>query len=108
MPPADSFSCRIPGGEVRPSNNPEAGPSSTTAHELKALEKFRDVTGLATPLLVNFKTAAQPAEGPLPGGFLTFLVMTKMPGDSLYNLHYWGMSTEERKEISEKFVAALT
>jgi hypothetical protein len=98
---------RIPGGEQRPSNNPEPGPSSTTSHELKALEKFRGASSAYTPVLVNFKTATQPADGPLPGGFLTFLVMTKMPGDSLFNLYYWGMSAEERKEITEKFVPAL-
>jgi len=98
---------RIPGGEQRPSNSPETGPSSTTAHELQALEKLRKGSNAHAPVLVNFKKATQSAEGPLPGGFLTFLVMSKMPGDSLWNLYYWGMSTEERKEITEKFLVAL-
>ncbi|OQV09065.1 hypothetical protein CLAIMM_13243 [Cladophialophora immunda] len=98
---------QIPGGERRPSNSPELGPSTTTAHELKALERFQDTHSAFTPVLVNFKKAVQPAEGPLPGGYLTFLVMTKMPGDSLFNMYYWGMTTEERNEISQKFLVAL-
>jgi len=100
-------SLRIPGGEQRPSNKPESGPSTTTAHELKALENFRSTGSEYTPVLVNFMKSAQPAEGPLPGGYLTFLVMTKMPGDSLFNMYYWGMADEERKQITEKFLVAL-
>ncbi|OAL25066.1 hypothetical protein AYO22_04943 [Fonsecaea multimorphosa] len=87
--------------------HPEIGPSTTTAHELKALGKFRDANSPCTPVLVNFKKAVQPAEGPLPGGYLTFLVMTKMPGDSLFNMYYWGMPAEERTDISQKFLATL-
>ncbi|KIW91979.1 uncharacterized protein Z519_06961 [Cladophialophora bantiana CBS 173.52] len=98
---------QIPGGERRPSNSPEVGPSTTTAHELKALEKLRHTHSAFTPVLVNFKKAVQPAQGPLPGGYLTFLVMTKMPGDSLFNMYYWGMPTEERDEITQKFLVAL-
>ncbi|OAL37465.1 hypothetical protein AYO20_03314 [Fonsecaea nubica] len=80
---------------------------TTTAHELQALEKFRDTDSACTPVLVNFKKAVQPVEGPLPGGYLTFLVMTKMPGDSLFNMYYWGMATEERHDITQKFLVAL-
>ncbi|KIW83504.1 hypothetical protein Z517_02749 [Fonsecaea pedrosoi CBS 271.37] len=98
---------QIPGGERRPSNSPELGPSTTTAHELQALEKFRETDSACTPVLVNFKKAVQPAEGQLPGGYLTFLVMTKMPGDSLFNMYYWGMTTEERHDITQKFLVAL-
>ncbi|KAJ9615747.1 hypothetical protein H2200_001824 [Cladophialophora chaetospira] len=98
---------QIRGGEQRPSNSPEAGPSTTTAHELKALQKFHDARTESTPALVDFKTAVQPANGPLPGGYITFLVMSKLPGDSLFNMNYWGMPSEERKEITEKFVIAL-
>ncbi|OCT49265.1 hypothetical protein CLCR_05088 [Cladophialophora carrionii] len=80
---------------------------TTTAHELKALKKFHDASSQYTPVLVNFMSVVQPAEGPLPGGYLTFLVMTKMPGDSLFNMYYWGMSDEERKQIRESFLVAL-
>lgn len=58
-------------------------------------------------MLVDFKQAVQPTEGPLPGGYITFLVMSKLPGDSLYNLNYWGKSKEERNEITQKFLIAL-
>ncbi|EXJ57068.1 hypothetical protein A1O7_07412 [Cladophialophora yegresii CBS 114405] len=98
---------RIPGGDQRPSNTPDPGPSTTTAHELEALKKFHETSSEYTPVLVNFMSTVQPAEGPLPGGYLTFLVMTKMPGDSLWNMYYWGMSDEERKQIREKFLVAL-
>jgi len=74
---------------------------------LKALETFRQESVAYTPILVNYKRSAQGSSGPLPGGYLTFMVMTKMPGDSLYNLNFWGMPTEEREEIVQKFLAAL-
>jgi hypothetical protein len=98
---------RIPGGEQRPSNTPEDGPSSTTAHELKALEAFRERGSHFTPVLVNFKKVAQPGNGALPGGFITFMIMSKMPGDSLFNLYYWGMAPEEQADIKHRFLEAL-
>ena len=98
---------RVPGGPQKPSPELETGPSTTTAAELKALETFRKENIPFTPILVNYKQSIQGLNGLFPGGYLTFTVMTKMPGDSLYNLNFWGMPTEEREEIVQKFLDAL-
>jgi len=85
----------------------EPDSSTTTRAEVKALQRFRDANSTHAPWLVEYKHAIQGADGPLPGGYLTFTVMTKMPGDSLHNLYYWGMSSEEREEITSEFLRAL-
>ena len=85
----------------------EATSSNTTRAELKALSVFRNINNPYAPHLVDYKEAVQGPHGPLPGGYLTFTVMTKMPGDSLHNLYFWGMTDDERKEITERFLIAL-
>ncbi|KAK5062686.1 hypothetical protein LTR84_004759 [Exophiala bonariae] len=85
----------------------EAVSSTTTRAELKALEMFRSVSSEHAPHLVHYKQVMQGSNGPLPGGYLNFTVMTKMPGDSLHNLYYWGMPTEEREVIIKEFLVAL-
>ena len=87
--------------------DPEAISSNTTRAELKALETFRVASLEHAPHLVHYKQAIQGANGPLPGGYLTFTVMTKMPGDSLHNLYYWGMPANEREVIVKEFLVAL-
>jgi hypothetical protein len=98
---------RVLGGHQKPSQEPEPGPSTTTLAEFKALEIFRQANSAYAPHLVNFKRAAQGPDGLFAGGYLTFTVMTKMPGESLHNLQFWGMPAEERKEIVQEFLVAL-
>lgn len=98
---------RVQGGPQNPNQKPELGPSTTTAAEIEALETFRKADSAYAPHLVNFKRAAQGPDGLFPGGYLTFTVMTKMPGESLLSLHFWGMSAEERDEIVQEFLVAL-
>lgn len=74
---------------------------------MKALEMFRSVSSEHAPHLVHYKQTVQGSNAPLPGGYLNFTVMTKMPGDSLHNLYYWGMPTEEREIIIKEFLVAL-
>ncbi|KAK5306451.1 hypothetical protein LTR99_002142 [Exophiala xenobiotica] len=94
-------------GDDSEAQAPEAESSTTTRAELKALKKFRGANTTYAPLLVNYKQAVQGSSGPLPGGYMTFTVMTKMPGDSLHNLYFWGMAEDEREEIVQKFLVAL-
>jgi len=111
QPSKDEFVMKIkvqvPGGPQNPNQTPESGPSTTTSAEIKALETFRKANSADAPHLVNFRLAAQGPDGLFPGGYLTFTVMTKMPGESLLSLHFWGMSAEEREEIVQKFLVAL-
>ncbi|KEF59085.1 uncharacterized protein A1O9_03929 [Exophiala aquamarina CBS 119918] len=98
---------QVPGKESDPAADPEAVSSNTTRAELKALEIFRGTGSEHVPHLVHYKQATQGPDGPLPGGYLTFTVMTKMPGDSLHNLYYWGMPADEREVIVKEFLVAL-
>ncbi|KAK5087852.1 hypothetical protein LTS08_008375 [Lithohypha guttulata] len=85
---------------------PIVHPSTTTEHELKALTTFHNVKSSFAPQLVGFHCQAQDGRGPLPGGFQTFTVMTKMPGYALFG-KYWNMSTQDRDEIIPKAAEAL-
>lgn len=85
---------------------PQQGPSTTTAAELKALEKFRDAKTSFAPQLIAYHSKPQDSKAPLPGGFITFTIMTKLPGFALFG-KYWNMSKEERDEIVPKAIEAL-
>lgn len=74
---------------------------------MEALTKFREANTSFAPQLVNYKRAVQGSDGPFPNGYKTFTVMTKMPGDSLHDLYFWGMPEEERGKIAQAFLVAL-
>lgn len=82
------------------------GPSTTTAAELTALQKFRDAKTDFAPQLVAFHQQPQDDRGPLPGGFITFTIMTKLPGFALFG-KYWNLDSSERDQIVPKAVQAL-
>lgn len=86
---------------------PEPDSSTTTRAELKALQRFHDANSVHAPRLVDYKHVLQGPDGPMPGGYMTYTVMTKMPGDSLHNLYFWGMPAEEREEVVREFLEAL-
>ena len=100
---AETILRRVPDSNQKP----EAGPSTTTSAELKALESFRDTSNTYTPHLVAWKRAVQGPDGLLPGGYLTYTVMTKMSGQNLLDLQYWTLPAEERVEIVREFLSAL-
>lgn len=81
--------------------------STATAAELKALEILSKNPYVPHP--VAFKTAIQGPEGMVPGGFITYQIMTKMPGENLHDLRfwYWGTTVEERKTVVQEFLVAL-
>ena len=90
-----------------PGCEPQKGPSTTTAAEIKALKIFANADSPVTPHLVAYKSDVQGAEGLLPGGYLNFLVMTKMPGKALFDVRYVDFSKEQKDEISQVFLQAL-
>lgn len=98
---------RLPVGMVADQQQPQAGPSTTTALELKALESFRKANSTHTPKLLGFKQAVQASNGPLPGGYITYTLMTKVPGETLFDLHFWALPTEERQDITQNFLNVL-
>lgn len=57
--------------------------------------------------MVTWKKTVQDHRGPLPGGYITFLVMTKMPGQTLRRLLFWSLPDEEQKAVISKFLPVL-
>lgn len=84
-----------------------ARPSTTTATELTALELFRENNTTFVPQLIAFEQRVQDAHGPLPGGYINYTFMTKMPGQNLLDYKYWSASFDERAVIQQKFIIAL-
>lgn len=105
-PSTDEFVIKIKVQRPSESHPPSPGPSDTTSHELKALTTFNDLNFSYAPHLISFKCAVQDSRGPLPGGYITYTVMTKMPGSSLFG-KFWNMPTVEREEIVSKSLTAL-
>lgn len=98
---------QIPGGDRRPQNDPHPGPSSTTAEELKALEIFAKASLPHVPHLFASTIKQQPDNGPLPGGYITYLLMTHLPGTPLFLQKYYEMSPDQHKNICTKFLDVL-
>ena len=86
---------------------PHPGPSNTTTDELKVLERFSTSGNPHVPHLVSWKREVQGERGLLPGGYLVFIVMTKMPGENLSNLLYWDFTYGERERIVGLFLEGL-
>lgn len=86
---------------------PVTGPSDHTKDELKALQAFTDHKSTSLPHLLAWKTAVQRSDGPMPGGYITYIVMTLMPGRHLMDLKFWSMTDEEREEIRKAFIPVL-
>lgn len=81
--------------------------SDATAHELSALEIFRDAGTDYGPRLVAFDSQRQHPDGLLPGGYISFTVMSTISGKSLFDLGYWSLEADDRAEIQERFLEAL-
>lgn len=82
--------------------------SDATAHELSALKIFRDAKTNYGPRLVAFESQRQGPDGLLPSGYTTCTIMTALPGKSLFDLGYWSLEADDRAEIQQSFLEALT
>jgi hypothetical protein len=98
---------QIPGGDRRPQNTPHPGPSTTTAEELKALSIFTNANLAHVPHLITSTIQPQPSNGPLPGGYITYLVMSRLPGQPLFTLNYWSLPSTVHEVIRPKFLEIL-
>ena len=103
----DEFIMKLKVQADGPNCEPQEGPSTTTAAEIKALEIFTKADSPIAPHLVAWKRDVQGPEGLLPGGYLNYLVMTKMPGKALFDIRYVDFSKEKKDEISQIFLQAL-
>lgn len=101
------MSCRAPSQLAGGLVDPIEGPSSHTLDELKALKIFADTKSPSLPHLLSWKTAVQGADGPMPGGYIAYVVMTRMPGLDLLELKFWSMPEDLQEEIRKNFLVAI-
>ncbi|KAK3647029.1 hypothetical protein LTR56_008195 [Elasticomyces elasticus] len=86
---------------------PLPGPSATTAAEWLALQQFRDENVEGVPHIVASQCSPQGPEGPFPGGYISYTIMTRMPGQDLMACKFWSMEDAMKEEIRQAFVALL-
>lgn len=86
---------------------PIPGPSDHTKDELQALKAFTEMKSTSLPHLVAWKTTTQPDFGPMPGGYIAYIVMTLMPGQHLMDLKFWSQPDEEKEAIRKAFIPVL-
>lgn len=81
-----------------------------TLNEAAALDRLGELECKHAPALLDvaIKTM-QPGthEEEIPGGYLVFLLMTKLPGKRITYRDFWGLSLQERDEIRNAFKEAL-
>ncbi|PPJ59369.1 hypothetical protein CBER1_11708 [Cercospora berteroae] len=82
---------------------PIPGPSPHTKAEQEALQKFADTKSPGLPHLVATKLIAQDEKGPMPGGYISYMVMTLMPGKDLMEAKFWSMPEEQQNRIRDAF-----
>jgi len=86
---------------------PLLGPSKYTAAELQALKTFTTHNLASAPHLIASKSTAQRVGDLFPEGYISYTVMTKMPGRDLMSLGFWSLPEEQRAQIREAFLKEL-
>jgi hypothetical protein len=86
---------------------PIPGPSDDTKAELEALRKFAKTQAPGLPHLVAWKSALQGSNGPMPGGYISYTVMTLMPGENAMDAKFWSMGAEQQEKIRDAFVDVI-
>lgn len=61
----------------------------------------------STPAFLAFKQEKQGLDAWVPGGYLAYILMEKLPGLSVCDI-YWYLDPEERAEVREGFKTAWT
>ncbi|KAK5739422.1 hypothetical protein LTR17_005327 [Elasticomyces elasticus] len=83
------------------------GPSATTAAEWLALQQFRDENVEGVPHVIATQCSPQGPHGPFPGGYISYTIMTRMPGQDLMACKFWSMEDAVKEEVRQAFVALL-
>ena len=78
--------------------------------EAAALERLGALECKHAPALLDVAirtVQSSTHEEAIPGGYLVFLLMTKLPGKRITYRDFWGLSLQERDEIRNAFKEAL-
>lgn len=96
---------------LRAAKHPVKTVNDATYNELEALDVFRQTRCAYAPHIVacQFEVGHKSTdELAMPNGYITYVVMTKVPGRSLtHDAAYWGFPPEKREEIRQSFKQAL-
>ena len=96
----------------------------TTVSEIEFLQKLTDAKCPASPSLLAVKKDKQReplldgdyawerkgeswVESWVPGGYIVYILMEKLPGRDLFDLYRWGYSLEQRDEVRRAFREAF-
>lgn len=74
--------------------------------EIMALKRFKEGSCAAVPELLGYSETVQSKDGLVPGGYITYLVWDKVPGESLSGELFWSFELPKRDLIRQKFRAA--
>ncbi|EME38840.1 hypothetical protein DOTSEDRAFT_29035 [Dothistroma septosporum NZE10] len=83
--------------------DPLPGPSDSSNDEMRTLMKSRDAQLDCVPHLRWTLQSEQPGGTPVPGGYVTIIVMSQIPGSSLEEFKFWAMKEEEQQLIRQHF-----
>ncbi|KAK2808595.1 hypothetical protein FQN50_004627 [Emmonsiellopsis sp. PD_5] len=81
------------------------GFSKISMMELSSLQWLSDQGCSSSPKLLAYFQVAQPSDMVIPGGYITILVMEKLPGSTLDD--FWECPFEQREKIRAAFKRAL-
>src|SRR5947209_19261190 len=79
-----------------------------TENEINVLTKLTECDCSASPRLISWMREQQDETMWVPGGYVVYILMEKLPGDSPFN--FWVekyFSLEDRDEVRKAFRAAL-
>ncbi|CAI7611631.1 unnamed protein product [Penicillium discolor] len=71
--------------------------------ELTAFKSLKEKGCDVIPQLLGYQSDQQDEDDTVPGGFITYVMWEKVPGESLKWEEFWGSSFFERQEIRLKF-----
>ena len=79
--------------------------------ECDALQRFTERRCSSMPHLLGYKKDRQPANAPVPGGYIFYLLMTELPGirlgtHSIFNAPFWKLPDDTRDRIRREFQVA--
>ncbi|KAJ9232140.1 hypothetical protein DTO169E5_7611 [Paecilomyces variotii] len=74
-------------------------------HEIQVLQQLTEAGCSYTPTLIDYDVVAQSDDEYVPGGYIAFILMEKLPGRNLENFHTF--SLKKRDEVRISFLKSL-
>lgn len=75
--------------------------------ELTILKALKKVECDVVPDLLAYQEGKQGEDSIIPGGYITYVVWDKVPGEPLGEEEYWELDPESRQAILDKFREAF-